>query len=163
MESRSIVTFSTDVERWDAIVQRDLAAEGAFFLAVKTTKIYCRVGCPARLPNRENVLFFRTCDQAEQAGFRACKRCQPRTVPPKQQQADAIAQICQLIEQSPTQLKLIDLATIAGFSQYHFHRIFTQIVGVTPKAYQNAVRANRVRVELQSDGSITEAIYDCEL
>ena len=162
MENRSdlsMVTFSTDTERWDAIVRRNPQAEGIFVLAVKTTKIYCRVGCSARLPNRQNVLFFHTCDEAEQAGFRACKRCKPNAVAPRQQQADAIAKICQLIEQSETPPKLAELAAIARLSHYHFHRAFKQIVGVTPKAYGNAHRANRVRVELQAETSITEAIY----
>lgn len=66
--------FNTDNEKWQAIQSRDPAAKGAFVCAVKTTGIYCQASCPAR-PKRQNVEFFNTRDQAEGAGYRACKRC----------------------------------------------------------------------------------------
>lgn len=159
MQDASIVEFLTDVQRWDALVQRDLQADGAFLYAVKTTGIYCRPGCSSRLPHQKNVTFFQACADAEQAGFRPCKRCQPNSVSPHQQQADTIAQICKRIEQSEEPMVLQEMAAIAGLSQYHFHRLFKQIVGVTPKAYTTAHRAKRVRAELQEGTSVTQAIY----
>ena len=73
----SRASYRTDASRWAAVEQRDRAAAGEFFLAVKTTGIYCRPGCPARTPKRENVIFFESLDAALEAGFRACKRCKP--------------------------------------------------------------------------------------
>lgn len=65
-----------DNERWQAVVNRDRNYDGRFVTAVKTTGIYCRPSCSAR-PHRQNVVFYDTSEQAEAAGFRACKRCQP--------------------------------------------------------------------------------------
>jgi AraC family transcriptional regulator of adaptative response/methylated-DNA-[protein]-cysteine methyltransferase len=72
-----VATFLNDDERWDAVRRRDPAATGAFVYSVRTTGVYCRPACAARLPWRENVGFHATCAQAEQAGFRPCKRCRP--------------------------------------------------------------------------------------
>lgn len=71
--------YTTDEQRWDAVVRRDISAAGHFFTAVRTTGIYCRPGCPARKPLRKNVEFHLSCESAENAGYRACKRCKPNT------------------------------------------------------------------------------------
>ncbi|HEY2229745.1 MAG TPA: Ada metal-binding domain-containing protein [Xanthobacteraceae bacterium] len=70
-------SFATDDERWDAVCRRDPAAIGAFVCAVRSTGIYCRPVCPARLPRRENAGFYAAGVEARQAGFRPCKRCRP--------------------------------------------------------------------------------------
>ena len=62
---------------WKAVKRRDRAADGTFFYSVRTTGVYCRPSCAARLPRRENVAFHKTCADAERAGFRPCKRCRP--------------------------------------------------------------------------------------
>ena len=59
-------------ECWAAVVARDAAADGRFLLGVKTTGVYCRPGCPSRLPLRKNVAFYETPIQAEAAGLRPC-------------------------------------------------------------------------------------------
>lgn len=63
--------------RWEAMRTKRLDEVDPFVIAVRTTKIFCRVGCPARTPHRENVAFFDTVDEAAEAGYRACKRCHP--------------------------------------------------------------------------------------
>src|SRR5690242_940534 len=63
---------------YQALLDRRQSADGMFYTAVKTTKIYCRPVCPSRTPMRKNVLFFRTQAEAEAAGFRACLRCRPK-------------------------------------------------------------------------------------
>ena len=68
--------YLDDEARWAACQGRDPNADGAFFIAVRTTKIYCRAVCPAR-PLRKNVVFHATTAEARAAGFRACKRCKP--------------------------------------------------------------------------------------
>jgi AraC family transcriptional regulator, regulatory protein of adaptative response / methylated-DNA-[protein]-cysteine methyltransferase len=72
--------FASDDARWDAVRQRDPAALGAFVYSVRTTGVYCRPSCAARLPRRENMRFHASCAEAEQAGFRPCKRCRPNAV-----------------------------------------------------------------------------------
>ena len=71
--------FNTDEARWQAVIRRDPQADGHFYLGVKTTGIYCRPTCSSRKPNRVNVQFFATGDEAIQAGFRPCKRCRPQS------------------------------------------------------------------------------------
>ena len=151
---------SRDQARWEAFVARDASCEGQFYIAVHTTGVYCRPGCPARLPKRTNVRFFDTRNEAERAGFRPCKRCKPDQPSLGELHAGKIAQACRLIETADEAPKLDDLAAAVGLSPYHFHRIFKQALGVTPKAYATAHRAKRVREGLGRSGTVTEAIYD---
>jgi AraC family transcriptional regulator of adaptative response/methylated-DNA-[protein]-cysteine methyltransferase len=72
-----MASFASDNARWDAVRRRDPAANGAFLCCVRTTGVYCRPSCSARQPRRENVVFHATCADAEEAGFRPCKRCRP--------------------------------------------------------------------------------------
>jgi AraC family transcriptional regulator, regulatory protein of adaptative response / methylated-DNA-[protein]-cysteine methyltransferase len=65
--------------RWQAVVDRDRGRDGEFVFAVSTTGIYCRPSCPARRPRPENVSFFVDSAAAERAGFRACRRCRPKS------------------------------------------------------------------------------------
>lgn len=69
-------TDSDNESRWHAVLTRDKAADGLFFSAVRTMGVFCNPSCPGR-PLRENVLFYDTAREAEQAGYRACKRCRP--------------------------------------------------------------------------------------
>lgn len=156
---KSSATTSPDA-MWAAVVARDASFAGQFYIAVKTTGVYCRPGCPARLPKRANVRFFDTRDEAERAGFRPCKRCKPNQPSLDQAHAAKVAQACRLIEAADEAPKLDALAEIVGLSPYHFHRIFKQTVGVTPKAYAVAHRNKRVRAELPTSDTVTAAIYD---
>src|SRR5438309_1960935 len=81
---------------WELISKRDGKADGKFYYSVRTTGVYCRPSCPARLAKRENVRFYKTCADAEQAGFRPCKRCRPDGISPAQQQAAKVALVCQI-------------------------------------------------------------------
>src|SRR4051812_40321100 len=89
---------SPDDGRWEAVKRRDRAADGAFVYSVRTTGVYCRPSCAARLARRENVRFHATCAEAERAGFRPCKRCRPNEAGLAERQAAAVAKACRLIE-----------------------------------------------------------------
>jgi AraC family transcriptional regulator of adaptative response/methylated-DNA-[protein]-cysteine methyltransferase len=145
--------------RWEAVCRRDKAADGTFFYSVRTTGVYCRPSCAARLPRRENVDFYETCAAAERAGFRPCRRCRPDGLAPAEQQAVAVAAVCRLIEQADEMPRLDEMARMAGLSRYHFHRVFKAVTGLTPKVYADAHRGRRVRDELGRGGTVTEAIY----
>ncbi|HXN23816.1 MAG TPA: bifunctional DNA-binding transcriptional regulator/O6-methylguanine-DNA methyltransferase Ada [Candidatus Dormibacteraeota bacterium] len=146
--------------RWAAVIARDLNANGKFYYSVETTGVYCRPCCPSRLAKPENVRFHATCADAERAGFRPCRRCQPNQPPLSEQRASKIAEVCRLIEESEEVLSLNDLANHAGMSTYHFHRVFQSITGVTPRAYATAHRAKHVRSELSRSDTVTRAIFD---
>ncbi len=156
MQSR----YTTDEERHAAVVKRDLQADGRFVYSVKTTGVYCRPSCAARLARRENVQFHDSCEDAERAGFRACKRCQPNGAALEEQYVAKVAAACRSIETTGAVPNLDVLAKAAGMSRFHFQRVFTQIAGLTPKAYAKAHRAKRMRHELSKRGSVTTAIYE---
>src|SRR5215467_10503773 len=157
--ARTLQPFSSDEERWEAVVRRDRAADGAFYYSVRTTGVYCLPSCAARRARREHVRFHATCAEAEQAGFRPCKRCQPTAPALAEQHAAAVAKACHLIEAAEDMPNLEALAAAAGMSRFHFHRVFKTLTGVTPKAYAAAHRAQRVRDELARTDTVTEAIY----
>jgi AraC family transcriptional regulator, regulatory protein of adaptative response / methylated-DNA-[protein]-cysteine methyltransferase len=146
--------------RWTSVVARAPQADGTFYYSVQTTGVYCRPSCAARLARPEHVRFHATCREAEQAGFRPCKRCRPDQASPVEQHAVSIAQTCRLIEESEEAPSLERLAHQAGLSMYHFHRLFRATTGLTPKAYAAAHQAKRVRNMLDRSSTVTEAIYD---
>jgi AraC family transcriptional regulator, regulatory protein of adaptative response / methylated-DNA-[protein]-cysteine methyltransferase len=155
----STQAFASDEARWQAVVERNAKAEGTFVTAVRTTGIYCRPGCTARLPRRENVTFYANRVEAEAAGFRACLRCKPNLDRSEDAQAKAVARACRAIEQAEEPPTLEALAKIVGQSPWHFHRVFKSVTGVTPKAYSDAHRGKRVRDELKRADTVTQAIY----
>jgi AraC family transcriptional regulator of adaptative response/methylated-DNA-[protein]-cysteine methyltransferase len=153
-------TYANDDVRWNAVMQRDPAADGRFWFAVSSTGVYCRPSCAARRPRRENVRFYANRPEAERAGYRPCRRCRPDEASSRERQLAAIAQACRAIEAAEVLPSLDDLAQAAGMSRFHFHRVFRSIAGVTPKAYADAYRGGRLRDELRRSDTVTEAIYD---
>ena len=145
--------------RWAAVLARDPKADGQFFYSVKTTGVYCRPSCAARPARPENVAFHTTTEDAERAGFRPCKRCKPDQAPLAERHAAQVAHLCRLIENAAQIPSLQELATHAGLSAYHLHRVFKAVTGLTPRAYAAAHRAQRVRAELNRSATVTEAIY----
>ena len=148
-----------DDAAWAAVCAREATADGQFYYAVRTTGVYCRPSCSSRRPRRENVSFHGTPVAAEAAGFRPCKRCRPDGPTREERHAAAIANACRVIETSQTLPDLDTLATAAGMSRFHFHRIFKQVTGVTPRAFAAAERKTRMRDELVKQSSVTAAIY----
>ena len=146
--------------RWAAVVARDATADGTFYYSVRTTGVYCRPSCAARLANPGNVRFHALPADAERAGFRPCKRCKPDQPPLQQQHAAKVAEACRRIAGENEPPSLAALAQTAGLSPHHFHRVFKAVAGVTPKAYAAAHRAGRVRDGLTRSNTVTEAIYD---
>ena len=106
-------SYSTDDERWAALLQRDGAADSAFYYSVRTTGVYCRPSCGARKPRRENVRFHLAAADAESAGFRPCKRCRPDEPSLAMQHTAAVAKACRLIQASDEVPGLDELAASA--------------------------------------------------
>lgn len=157
---KKISLYDSDNSRWQAVVDRDKCADGRFYYAVSTTGIFCRPGCSSKLPNRENVEYFETVVDAERAGYRPCKRCNPAGEIRSRILEQKIVDACRKIERSDKPITLETLAKDAGLSSYHFHRLFKKIVGVTAKAYSSSHRSRRFRTTLKSSESVTDAIFD---
>jgi len=146
-----------DDQRWAAVLRRDRAMDGQFVTGVLSTGIYCRPSCAARHPRRDNVRFFANGNEARETGLRACLRCRPDEVAADEA---GIAQAIRLIEQAEEPPTLEQLAQIAGYSPFHFHRLFRRATGVTPATYVRAERAKRAERALKESDTVTEALYD---
>src|SRR5438270_12951799 len=96
--------------RWAAVVARNAEADGTFYYSVTTTGVYCRPSCAARRARPEHVQFHATCEDAEKAGFRPCKRCQPDQPALAEQHAAIVAEACRFIAESE---EAPDLETVA--------------------------------------------------
>lgn len=151
------LSLSTDEQRWLAVLARDANADNQFVFAVQTTGIYCRPSCRARHALRKNVVFYPDSVHAEQAGFRPCKRCAPDKTDPQAQKMAKVEKACRLLESDST-LTLNALADQVAMSPFHFHRLFKSVTGMTPKAWQQAARARRLRTSLTPGEKITDSV-----
>jgi AraC family transcriptional regulator of adaptative response/methylated-DNA-[protein]-cysteine methyltransferase len=159
-----LIDAQIDARRWRAILDRDRSLDGAFVFAVSSTGVFCRPSCPAKRPRRENVQFFTHPLQAEQSGYRACLRCRPKAVDGNPQSA-LIRAICRYIEQHVADPQLEDSLTLRHLakefrlSPFHLQRTFKSVLGVSPKAYIDAVRLRNVKQNLRAGHNVTTALY----
>ncbi len=149
------VTLSADI-CWQAVLER---RPGDFIYAVTSMGIYCRPGCPSPRPLRRNVRFFADVAAAEAAGFRACRRCDPAGE--RAALARAVVQdACACIEAADTAPPLEQLAARAGYSRFHFLRMFQEHTGLTPRLYAQGVRARRLQAALATGARVADAVQD---
>ncbi|GIN74232.1 AraC family transcriptional regulator [Bacillus sp. J14TS2] len=139
----------------------DDSYDGLFFYAVKTTGIFCRPSCKSRNPNKENITFFQTAEDARIAGFRPCKRCQPDMI-----KFDPIMDIINdtkaYIQRHYTEkLTLKQIAQNIGISPYHLGRIFKKHTSRTPRSYLENIRVSKAIHLLKNlDLSIMDICYE---
>lgn len=152
--------WNTPEQRWQAVVERNKAADGYFVYGVKTSLIYNHPSAAGRLPNRNNIEFFDNEQQAIAKGYRHSKRLRNETSQLKQFYKEKIEDACRYIEQHSQSLTLSELAEHVGISRYHFHRLFKLQTGLTPKAYASAFRHKKLQNQLKEQNRITDAIYD---
>lgn len=144
---------------WNAVKTNDARFDGAFYLGVKTTGIYCRPSCRARLPKRENITFFTTWEAAEKNGLRACLRCKPKQHTVADPKVEKILKACDMLD-SDDLYSLEDLAAEVGLSPYHLQRTFKEVIGVSPKKYSEALRMEKFKEGLRSGSDVVTAMYD---
>jgi AraC family transcriptional regulator of adaptative response/methylated-DNA-[protein]-cysteine methyltransferase len=141
-------------EAWAQVMARDARAQ--FFYGVTSTGVFCRPDCGSRRPLRANVRFFDSADEAQAAGFRPCKRCAPTAAGSKP--LDRIRQHIEAHFDRP--VKLEELGHAAGLSPFTVQRLFKREMGVSPLAYQRALRAGGLRSALKQGETVTNAIYE---
>lgn len=151
----------TTNQMWAAVLSRSTSTPEPFVYAVRTTGIYCRPGCPSRRPRRDSVSFFSSPDIAEIAGYRECRRCRPRQGKAVPAGLPDTRRACAYIAKHAGEtVTLAALAAKVGTSPSHFQRTFTRIVGISPRAYQDALRARYFRGALRSGTDLSSAVYD---
>lgn len=143
-----------DEQRYRAASSKDARFDGVFFTAVTSTGIYCRPSCPAMTPKRENVRFYSTAAAAQEAGFRACKRCRPDASPGSPEwniRADVTARAMRLIADGIVDREGVGgLATRLGYEQRQVRRLLTTELGAGPLALARAQRAQTARILVET-------------
>jgi AraC family transcriptional regulator, regulatory protein of adaptative response / DNA-3-methyladenine glycosylase II len=144
-----------DFERcYQAASSRDPRFDGWFITAVTSTGIYCRPSCPAMTPKRENVRFYPSAAAAQQAGFRACKRCRPDAAPGSPEwdgRADVVARAMRLIADGVVDREGVPgLAARVGYSVRQLQRMLLAELGAGPIAIARAARAQTARVLIET-------------
>ncbi len=150
-------------KQWQQVLERDASADGQFFYAVKSTRIFCKPSCPSRRPTRKQVQFFPTLAAAQAAGYRPCKRCEPeRTTPKADPQADAIARVTKYLQDhAEERVKLADVAKATGVGRLTILRGFKRVLGVSPGQYAKAQRVEKFKDKVREPKKrVTDAIYD---
>jgi AraC family transcriptional regulator of adaptative response/methylated-DNA-[protein]-cysteine methyltransferase len=143
---------------WRSVLERNATADGKFVYAVRTTGIYCRPSCPSRRPKAESVDFYSAPAAAERAGYRPCKRCDPRQ--PDRQRVAVLATCRYIDERCDERMTLKALGRRAGLSPFHLQRLFRKIIGVSPREYQEAQRMARFRAGVGNGSTVSGATYD---
>ena len=143
-------TAGLDAEAcYRAVRSRDRRFEGRFVLAVTSTGIYCRPGCPAKIPARRNVRFLPSPAAAEVAGFRPCRRCRPDASPDSAAwngTAATVTRALRLIDEGALDQGGVEaLAMRLGMSGRHLRRLFLERLGATPKSVALTRRAHFAR------------------
>ncbi|MFW6093878.1 MAG: bifunctional transcriptional activator/DNA repair enzyme AdaA [Pseudomonadota bacterium] len=142
-----------------AVAARDGDYDGRFVYAVVTTGVYCRPSCPARAPRPENVRFFAHAADAASAGFRPCRRCRPAAGP--EAELAGLTEIARYIAtHSDQRLPLAHLAERASCSPARLRRAFRNAFGVSPKAYQDALRLAGFKASLKAGEPVSRALYE---
>ncbi len=143
-----------DEQRYQAAVSKDPRFDGVIFIAVTSTGIYCRPSCPAITPKRENMRFYRTAAAAQEAGFRACKRCRPDASPGSPEwniRADMVGRAMRLIADGVVDRDGVEgLASRLGYEQRQVRRLVTAELGAAPLAIARAQRAQTARILVET-------------
>lgn len=146
--------YQTSHARWSAISQRDAAAHCSFIYGVKTTGIYCRPTCTARLARRANVVFYDTIEQARRAGFRACQKCKPDDVAFFGQREEVVVNALEILRtkqnDATMEWSLKELAKQVGVTPSYLCRVFKKTMGTTIGAYMR-------QFEMQMPGESTQS------
>lgn len=141
-----------------AMLERDTAYEGVFFIAVKTTGIFCRPGCTARSPKPQNVEFFAHADECLCAGYRACLRCKPLDAAASA--PDWVQKLLKSVDANSEQRWTDDQLLAEGIEPLKLRRWFKQHFGMTFHAWLRTRRLGMALDGLKQGDSIDSAAFD---
>jgi AraC family transcriptional regulator, regulatory protein of adaptative response / methylated-DNA-[protein]-cysteine methyltransferase len=144
--------------RWHAVQNRNAEFDGAFYFAVETTGIFCRPSCSSRSPRRENVRFFVTPSDAEDAGFRACLRCKPHQDLSPAPSAILVTRALEILrsDEIPT---IDEIARRLNVSAGHLQKTFKVVLGLSPKEVTDMMRIENFKKNVKLN-DVTTSLYD---
>ena len=145
---------------WRAVQKRDRSFDGRFVYAVSSTRIFCRPSCSSRRPTRARVEFFASPRDAQQAGYRACKRCKPISVEPRSIERAVTRAAKYLAQHAEDRVTLATLAGEVGVSPFHLQRAFKHALGLSPREYHDAERRRRLAERLRKGDTVSRATYE---
>lgn len=140
---------------YQAMVERDASFEGAFIVGVRTTGVFCRPGCTAKTPRRENVEFFARASEALHAGYRACKRCRP--MEPAGAPPAWVTKLLAIVESEPTKRISADGLRRLGINPATASRYFKARYDMTFQAYARSRRVGVAMRTLREGKSVSSA------
>jgi len=153
-------SYQSDRQRLQAVQQRDPDADGQFVYAVLSTGVVCYPSCPSRAALPENMCYYQTVQEALEAGFRVCKRCRTDLPPLAERNRQLVVKACRYIDNSDDAPRMASIADSLGVSRFHLVKLFKEHIGLGPKAYSQAIRAEKLREKLTANQSITQALLE---
>ncbi len=151
-----------EAECWQAVLNRDSTQDGKFLYGVLTSGAFSRPGCSSRTPNRKNVRFYETAEEAVADGLRPCLRCKPTSVKGDKER-DRIAEVRKYIRTNLEERALLKLDALSrhfGLSPFHLQRTFKAAVGMTPREYVEELRMQTFKEDLRRGTTVTDAVYE---
>ncbi len=146
--------------RWLALENKTAEFDGAFYFAVRTTGIFCRPSCSSRPPKRENVSFFITPGEAEDAGFRACLRCKPKDEYFPGANAQLVANALQFLKSDEMETPTIaELGSRLNVSAGHLQKTFKLLLGLSPKEVSDMFRIENFKENVRKM-DVTTSLYE---
>ena len=157
---------SNSVERetqlWRAVLGRDPRMDDKFVYAVRSTGVYCLPSCPSRRPRRAQVEFFQSAAQAQQFGYRPCRRCWVQQ-DARKARAEAVSELCRVLnhETDPRRVPemMRTLAATVGMSAGRLRQMFRELTGVSPGAYLDQARLQRFKNHVRKE-DVTTAMHE---
>ena len=146
--------------KWHAVETRNREFDGVFYFGVRTTGIFCRPSCSSRRPKRQNVAFFVTPSEAENAGFRACQRCKPKNEYHPGARATLIQKAFEILSSNKGEVPTIDeLSNRLDVSAGHLQKTFKSILGISPKEVMDMYRIDEFKKNVR-ESDVTTSLYE---
>lgn len=146
--------------RWLAVEAKNGEFDGVFYFGVRTTGIFCRPSCSSRQPKRQNVSFFITPTEAENAGFRACLRCKPKNEYEPGPAALLIQNAFELLKSDEIEIASIDdLSIRLNVSPGHLQKTFKGVLGLSPKEVLDMMRLENFKRNVR-ETDVTTSLYE---
>jgi len=160
MNSRTTKYIEAADWRWHAVESKNGEFDGAFYFGVKTTGIFCRPSCSSKPPKPQNVTFFITPTDAEDAGFRACLRCKPKNEYEPGPNAVLIQKAFELLRSDEIEIPTIDeLSAQLNVSTGHLQKTFKAVLGLSPKEVMDMMRMENFKENVR-ETDVTTSLYE---